>query len=466
MPKRISDVFHIKPSVLREQNVFNGFIDIDSEFYVDPRLLLKTSAPELKFSHEKLMSYFNDALKAAYRFVESPNVKKIKIIESGLHFSEIPLAGLGYSQNHTGGKGIGNVLAKQLCTTLIEIVSKGVLDPAIFELMGVFEPGMGADRISDMIIHILLSDIAQFSSRVAKSLNLPTSGRTEIASYSFKDLPRYSNRGILFVPEDILTKLPVAYSLDRMDSILFGNEALRRDFNNMIQESWRHSPTWKKYQKKKSLIKEFLMKNPELIGKVISQYENQRAYPYNFATDPKDEFTWHSNARQYATRFPLFLKDVQEDISKVDMANIIAAHFQKMVKEGLWAEFHQGRALEPKPEKIGQLILLELLELYAEGSNLSIRYDTDRKTIDIHRRGPSGQVSLWIEITLKFTSTRGICSDYQKFLDRMKTLSPSYYCPYFLIVTSRGLDNLEEIKKLNSNHNKNNNFKLFLIEKR
>jgi hypothetical protein len=88
-------------------------------------------------------------------------------------FAETPLAGLGYSINHNGGKGIGNKLASNLTETIIEIVRLGIIDPAIFEMAGFFEPGIGADRISDMIIHILLSNIALFSSRIARSLGSP-----------------------------------------------------------------------------------------------------------------------------------------------------------------------------------------------------------------------------------------------------------------------------------------------------
>lgn len=62
MPKRVSDIFQIDPVKLKNNNIFNGFIDIDSKFYVDPRLLEKTSINELQNSYEKFTSYFEHVL--------------------------------------------------------------------------------------------------------------------------------------------------------------------------------------------------------------------------------------------------------------------------------------------------------------------------------------------------------------------------------------------------------------------
>jgi hypothetical protein len=73
MPKRISDVFQIESHRLTEHNIFNGFVDIDSEFHVDPRLLLQTSAIELQNSYKKVTNYFDNILCDALNYVENLN---------------------------------------------------------------------------------------------------------------------------------------------------------------------------------------------------------------------------------------------------------------------------------------------------------------------------------------------------------------------------------------------------------
>lgn len=46
MPKRISEIFGISEDDLKKEGVFNGFIDLDSKFYVDPHLLENTKVLE------------------------------------------------------------------------------------------------------------------------------------------------------------------------------------------------------------------------------------------------------------------------------------------------------------------------------------------------------------------------------------------------------------------------------------
>lgn len=139
MPKRVSDVFQVDPELLSHHNVFNGFIEIDSEFYIDPRPLEKTSACELKHSYEKVTNYFDDVLTDVRNFIISQ--RGLEKIVKKLRFSEVPLTGLGYSINHNGGKGIGVKLAKYLSETIVEIGTIGIFDPMIFELVGLLKKG-------------------------------------------------------------------------------------------------------------------------------------------------------------------------------------------------------------------------------------------------------------------------------------------------------------------------------------
>ncbi len=62
MPKRVSDVLRVPSEALREHNVFDGFIGVDSKFYVDPRLLEKISVPEFQGAYDKFKKYFEEVL--------------------------------------------------------------------------------------------------------------------------------------------------------------------------------------------------------------------------------------------------------------------------------------------------------------------------------------------------------------------------------------------------------------------
>ncbi|WP_127087848.1 hypothetical protein, partial [Dulcicalothrix desertica] len=325
MPKRVSDVFEVDAVELRKHNVFNGFIEIDSKFYVDPRLLEKTSVDELKNSYEKVTSYFDDVLEDVLNVIEGKG--KFEAIVEKLTFSEIPLAGLGYSINHNGGKGIGAKLANNLSLTVVELVRQGILDPVIFELTGLFEQGFGSDRISDMVIRILLPELARFSRGVAESLNLPKApGPTVIGGQCFFGLPCYSTYGVLLVPQDILTSLPLAYSWTGADYIKFHNEELRKYVNQIIGKLWFDSPTWKEVVRNKDKFKRLILEKPELMKDLLNRYKEKSASPYDFTKDPKGEFRWHDSAKDYATRFPLNLRDLKDE-SNEKILDAICKHF-------------------------------------------------------------------------------------------------------------------------------------------
>lgn len=86
-----------------------------------------------------------------------------------LIFPELQAISLGNSTDGNPGKGIGKGLATKIANTAWQITRAGVNDPAIFELVGLIEDKIGADRISDMTIRIILPDLLAYSERIAKA---------------------------------------------------------------------------------------------------------------------------------------------------------------------------------------------------------------------------------------------------------------------------------------------------------
>lgn len=327
MPQRINDLFKISSSTLRSNNVFNGFVDIDSSLYIDPRLLKRTAAPELKHSYEKVERYFQNILESLIRG------KNLEEAVQMLTFPEIPLVGLGYSGNHNKGKGIGRGLAVNLAKTAMELVSIGITDPVIFELSGMFEAYIGADRISDMLAYILRHDFAEFSCRVASDLNLPKSSRAiHICNEPFDGLP-YSDHCVLFMPEDILTDLPLSDSLSASDSIAEHNSELRGYINQMLRCSWTHNITWKELlnKKNKQTFRKIILEKPEIMNALIDSYKSADPEPYDFERDPKRKFRWHDAIRDQARSYPLDTQLVREE-SCQKKADILCQVFCDIVK--------------------------------------------------------------------------------------------------------------------------------------
>ena len=83
-----------------------------------------------------------------------------------LHFKELRLIGLGYSKSSNYGNAIGTKYAYILIGTSIELIEVGIKDPTIYELLGLFEEGIGADRISDVTAIIILNHLLEYSTRI------------------------------------------------------------------------------------------------------------------------------------------------------------------------------------------------------------------------------------------------------------------------------------------------------------
>lgn len=465
MPQRVSDVLRVCPSLLDKHNVYNGFLTNDSMLYVDPRLLTHTSSQELKGSYKTVTNYFENVLKCIFNYIECQDnseeqaQNKVELIKM-LKFSEIPIIGLGYSIDNNPGKGIGVILAEQLLDTVINLVKKGINNPIIFELAGVFQEKFGADRISDMILWVLLPDLERFTRKITNDLNLPTTPQpTYIGDKNnpYYDLPCcptnvtvYPGAGFLLVPKDILTSLPFAESLKDMDTVVSHNQDLRRYVNRMMGKAWGYDTTWEQLVYNKSILNKVL-ETPEIMQELIDKYKSQYIKPYNFVTDPEDVFKWHETARNYAKCYPLIIKDSRGEnfLDDVEIVEKICAHFRKLVEKfGLDSAFYkEGRI--PKKEYVGRLILLELLECYLKDSPLKVTALIKSQFIIVQNLRTYNS----FKFTLRFTSTPRIKSVYRNLIENISFNNQHSYTILFLIVVDEGLN----IRDILFQHDKNNN---------
>ncbi|MFM7220234.1 MAG: hypothetical protein ACKO21_08495 [Nodosilinea sp.] len=112
MPRRIHQVFGVSKQDLENEGVFDGFVDIDAHFYVDPSLLKSATIPEFKDSVKRFEEHFqkvviilNQAKIASEEDIFFRNAR------DRLIFPELQAVSLGNSTNGNPGKGIGRGLA-------------------------------------------------------------------------------------------------------------------------------------------------------------------------------------------------------------------------------------------------------------------------------------------------------------------------------------------------------------------
>lgn len=133
--------------------VFDPILDLDSNYFINIKRLKDSTIPEFAGAYEKVNARF-EQIGRLLAASTKPNDKMYRTALSMFDFPEVNGICLGYSNSKTGS-GMGEKLRDQIVGDAKQIIDAGVRDPEIFHLAGLFERGVGPDRLSDMIACII-----------------------------------------------------------------------------------------------------------------------------------------------------------------------------------------------------------------------------------------------------------------------------------------------------------------------
>jgi hypothetical protein len=442
MPKKINEVFGVSEEALKKEGAFNGFIDIDSKFYVDPHLLEATKVPELDNSYQNFKDHFKDIIRLLQTTKHSEDTF-FRAAHKRLIFPELPFVSLGYSTEGTSGSGIGSGIAYKLTNTAWEIIEAGITDPVIFELVGLIEENIGADRISDMVICIILLDLLTYSERVAKNLNLNTCHvKARGKEFLLPAVPS-NNRPTVLIPQDILNDLPVACGWDDIDLVCAHNEELRNRVNEIIGDTWKNAT--KRITKRE--LKYILLNYPELLRDLVEQYKGKPAGKYDFEKDQSGQLIWYDIAKEYAEQFPLSLR-VENGITLENILQVvlnICSHFKTLVESnGLSVTFWNDSG-QLRNERFAQLLFFGIADAYCSANNLDLSREPNagRGPVDFKiSRGYNARVN----VEVKYTSNN-IKSGYEKQLPIYNAAERTFHSIFLIIITTESIKALDELIK-------------------
>ncbi len=331
MALRISDLLGVSNEQLQKEGAFDGFVDLDSQFHIDPFLLRHTKTPEMKDSYARFKAHFKEVIKLLEHSTDSHD-RFFREAKKRLIFKEKDDIHLGYCNKSNPGKGIGPGLAQNIATDAKKIVDAGVKDPTIFELIGLLEEGIGADRISDMTAKIIYIDLLVFSERVARNLKMKTyKKRLGDTDFLIPYNPK-TGRSIVMIPKDVLRHLPVALDWDEIDTVCSYNDELRHRVNSMIGKTWKEAQA--KHNKKE--IKDAILNYPNVLKNLIRLYEEKKGKEYDFKQDPEGLLIWYDISKKYVEDNPLDLLNLKS-IAKKDVMPVvveICEKFKRLVEYG------------------------------------------------------------------------------------------------------------------------------------
>lgn len=443
MPRKISNLLDVSSEELSNKGVFDGFIDIDSRLHVDPSLLVISRIPEFINSHKAFEKYFNDVLKL---IIHSPNRNDRfwKEAHKRLQFKEIGNTALGYSDSGTGGNAIGSKFALRILETVSILSKAGVNDPTVFELVGLIEKGIGADRISDMTIAILIENFCLYTERISKELEAKT--RKFKIKTKIYQLPFDNNSGkfIILVPKDLLNNLPVANDWDDIDRVCKYNDELREKVNEIIGVSWKNAVRLPKAE-----LKRLFLEYPEVLKDLIRQYKEKPRKAYDFKNDPLGEIVWAELSEKASVEYPMDLSKYKPITAKniLKVVKLICNQFGSLIENNGWFDYLYNDKGSLKPERAPQLLFFGIAEVYCIANNLDLNRETNAGVGSLDFKVSHGHKAK-VNVEIKYSTNPNLMNGFEKQLPTYNRAEKTDTSIYLIIKTKENMNKIKEVQSL------------------
>lgn len=425
MAVSISTYLDINPQQLDEKGAFDAILDVDSKLFIDPHLLKSTEAPELKHSYNRVCKHFSGIIKLLSQSQKQGD-KFWRSAADRFLFSEVRGLCIGYSGKSTSGSGIGKKLQARLLHTAKVIIDAGIKDSEMFELMGLFEKGVGADRISDMVANIILSDLLAYTERVFKELGITGVGTTSCPDREYQ-VPQnqYNSSPIVLIPKDILANLPLVHEPADIPEVAAFNYTLRAELNRLIGDIWRDKkpPTKDDYK-------------PAILSRLITIYREMPPEQYDFDNDPAGQFIWYLHSLEYAQKYPLDLSlnpsPTVDDVFDVVMQ--ICKQFKQAIENnGSHTLLYKDKdCTKSKPEEASQKVFLGIASAYCKANDLDLSPETNsgRGAVDFKiSRGFNSRIL----VETKLSSNKKMAHGFEKQLAEYQKAEETMYSVYIII---------------------------------
>lgn len=366
--------FGVSAIAMRKLGAFNAEIDVDNNMFVDPKLL-EAGKEEFNGAHEGLIAYFA----AVVQLVKLMKTRADKDMAwtaawKRMRFNETSNTALGYSKEGTNGNGIGEVLAKRIVTRASEILPYVDFAPDVFELIGIFAERVGCDRLSDMIVSILMTRFLAYTDRITRALGIkhtievPYDGRKYICPQFKKNA-----KPMILVPQSLLKPLPIAANIEDALDVADLNEQARQEVNRIYAAAHKARVSPKPYLR--SMVRE----NASITKGIIVGYRKAQATPYDYDRDPNDVANLAPIAREIVGKPPAKPSGLSKMERVEACVGTTIAHLQKSIEHNRLSDVLYDDTGTPRKEIVSQRLIYAIAEIFAK------IYD-----VDLSREGNAG----------------------------------------------------------------------------
>ena len=253
----------------------------------------------------------------------------------------------------------------------MEIVRAGLQDPAFFVLLPFIEEGIGADRISDMTIDILLEEFLLYTQRVAKEKGINCRNlRFRNVAYQ---VPFINGRPYLLIPHSLLANLPIARSIDDIDKVCYYNRELRRRVCKAIGINMADFNKMKKSERKKAILA-----HSALLKDLLDYCKSLDVLSYDFKSDNKLVYADVKMA-ELVEQQPVNLSQFvsTDSIDVMGVTREIIRQYKTMIEDNhmYWLLYNDDHTF--RDEKAAQLLFFMMAHFYCQANNIDLSRECD-----------------------------------------------------------------------------------------
>ena len=408
----LSNYFKVAAEELEKRGVLNAHIGVDNKLFVDPNLFKKTKAPEMEGARTDFSEYFTPVVSLLKASKKVGDIAWDTAVQR-LIFSEDTGTALGYAGPGRSGRGIGPDLARRLARRGKQIIELGIEDPEMFELIGLFEEGFGADLLSDMAVAVLKDRFLRFTERVTSELELKPNRRFPIDGKQWL-LPVHPDgkKALILVPEDLLSPLPVALDRSEISLVTTFNAQVRARWNAIVAAARKD-----KRRPTKTEIRQMLLETPKNLRDLIQVYREAAGAGYDFKKDPKGLFTWEYVGRASADENPLVIpikkpKNLKELRSVVQS---ILTQFKKNIEENKLYKVLYKEGGDAQREEFSQLLFYAVADAYCNANDVDLTREPNAGNGPVDFKLSTGYNSR-VLVELKKSNNPGLLHGFEKQL--------------------------------------------------
>ncbi|MEM7399074.1 MAG: hypothetical protein AAF354_09050 [Pseudomonadota bacterium] len=368
-PQLFSAYVGLDQSTFDNAGLIDPLIDIDTELFIDPVLLEKSSFELIK---NDATTCFRDHFE---KFVRLLAISERELdpawlaAQKLLDLREPPENGLGYGSSGRSGSSRPQEVRDSIMRTSKEIIELGSKDPEMISLMGFFEKDVGPDTISDFTTRVIMKQLAQVTEAFCEHHGIPLS---ESRLLPEQQLPRYvdgkgESRELVLVPQDIVRDLPVANDWSEVESAAFSNAQIRGQVNALLGNIAESTVA-----QRKEALREYALQSASTFQEFLeSVKESADHYDQN-----QDALAYYKLKSILANGFGTLAVAEQFDLRKgpEELRRVVLRSlevFKHHVEKGnLWEELWIDD--KPKKERAAQLIFYAIADCFCRANDIAV----------------------------------------------------------------------------------------------